>query len=102
MFEPSDVGYDRGNNFGRSRSSGLDRGTAPAPAGARVYTMPYIVFRIHAHVLFSISSQCSFAICTRFSLVHDEPKKHFKHARSLFLYTDAFFIQNIETILCEN
>ena len=30
----------------------------------------------------------------RFSLVHDKPPNRFKHARSLFLHTNAFFIQN--------
>ena len=34
--------------------------------------------------------------CTRFllsfSLLHDEPQKRFKHARSLFLRTNALFI----------
>ena len=39
-----------------------------------------------------------FRNCTRFSLsfslVRDEPQKRFKHARSLFLRTSAFFMQN--------
>ena len=38
----NNFGRDRGNNFGRGR------GIAPVPAGARVYTMLYIVSRIHS------------------------------------------------------
>ena len=104
MFKLLDVGNDWGNNFGRGRSSGGDRVTAPAPALVRVYTMPYIVFRIHTYrcVLFSISRHCSLAICTRFSSVQDEPQKRFKHASSIFLCSNAFFMQNIKTILYEN
>ena len=42
------VGNDRGNNFARDRSSSRGRGIAPAPAW--VYTMLYIVSRIHSQV----------------------------------------------------